>query len=113
MRPPADVLGSYPANLADGVEYLADAGGLSGARLWRLTGGLDTWCLKAWPPETSSPEQLRFAHRLMSQARAAGLAFVPCVLPTLAGATFLESADLLWDVVSWQPGQPGDALSTA
>jgi homoserine kinase type II len=107
MRPPAEVLARYPAELARGTcEFLADAGGLSGARLWRLRTPLGDWCLKAWPAASTAAEQLNFGHRLMAAARRAGLTFVPQVLATDTRVTYVAAGPWLWDVVSWQPGEP-------
>jgi hypothetical protein len=41
----------------------------------------------------------------MSQARAAGLEFVPAVLPTRTGGTWVEHTGRLWELTSWMPGR--------
>src|SRR6059058_1529096 len=111
MGPPADVLSQYPSELlAADCEYQSDAGGLSGARLWRLRASRGDWCLKAHPVATTSAEQLVFGHRLMHIARDMGLHFITAVLPTRAGQTHVASGGWLWDVTTWQPGEaPADA----
>jgi Ser/Thr protein kinase RdoA (MazF antagonist) len=106
MRPPAEVLAQYPLEVAREATFLAGAGGLSGARHWRLHADAGEWCVKAWPAAMTSAVQLGFGHRLMELAHRAGLGYVPRVLPTRSGATFVEAGDWLWDVVSWQPGGP-------
>jgi Ser/Thr protein kinase RdoA (MazF antagonist) len=84
---------------------LGNQGGFSGALLWRVEGGPEVLCLRAWPPGNPSPERLAAIHRLMGLARAAGLAFVPTVYQTTDGATWVESIGRLWDLSTWMPGR--------
>jgi homoserine kinase type II len=100
-RAAAEVLARYPAPFrAAPPVCLGNAGGFSGARLWRLPAAV----LRAWPPDTAA-DRVAFAHRLMTTARAASLAFVPGVAHADAGATCVTHAGRLWDVVDWLPGR--------
>jgi Ser/Thr protein kinase RdoA (MazF antagonist) len=83
---------------------LGNHGGFSGARLWRIDAVGASFCLRAWPPGDPTPERLRWIHGLMAAARAAGLAFVPHVVP-VGGATFTEGAGRLWELIAWMPGR--------
>jgi homoserine kinase type II len=102
-----EVLGRhYPGWSAGGLlAALGNRGGFSGARLWRVQGTAGPMCLRAWPPDGPSPDRLQFMHQLMRQARAAGLAFVPAVVPTRANTTWVEHAGRLWDLTKWMPGR--------
>src|SRR5439155_19168679 len=77
------------------LEPLGNAGGFSGARLWRCEGPSTRSCLRAWPPGAMTPERLAGVHRLMARAVREGLRFVPQVLPARAGATWVACVDRL------------------
>ena len=81
-----NVLGRYPPALREGeLLALGNAGGFSGARLWRLQGPLGSLCLRAWPSDGPSPDRLRLIHGLMKRAHDSGLDFVPRLLAALSG----------------------------
>jgi Ser/Thr protein kinase RdoA (MazF antagonist) len=103
---PWPVLGQYPL-LSSRLSLwpLGNRGGFSGALLWRVEEEGFVCCLKAWPPRTTSPEQLKNAHALMRQARDAGLLFVPAVFITTARTTWVEHGGRLWDLTTWLPGR--------
>jgi homoserine kinase type II len=97
-----EVLHRYAAGLGRGrLIALGNAGGFSGARLWRVECDGMTWCLKAWPSDSSTASRLAQIHRLMHIARDRGLHFVPAVLPSIR---CIEWAQRLWDVQAWMPG---------
>jgi homoserine kinase type II len=103
-RAAAEALGRYPAGLASGAPAPSgEHGGFSGARLWRLGGSAGPLYLRAWPPDWT-PSRLDFIHQLMARACAAGLAFVPRLLPARDGRTWSEHAGRLWEVQEWLPG---------
>jgi Ser/Thr protein kinase RdoA (MazF antagonist) len=87
------------------LALLGNAGGFSGARLWRVDSLAGRLCLRAWPSRESSAQRLSQIHRLMVLASEAGLRFVPVVLVTSAGGTWVEAAGRLWDLTTWMPGQ--------
>ena len=110
------VLMRYPAAMAGLVWVpLGSAGGFSGANLWR---GDFAFALKAWPPSYPR-ERLETVHRWMRQARECGLAFVPAIVATLDGPTWVEHAGRVWDVTAWASGtanfhaEPSDAKLSA
>src|SRR5262249_39745233 len=80
-------------------------GGFSGARLWRVEMPDSPLCLRAWPPQGISAERLTWIHRLMRLAREAALPFVPAIFPTSHGHTWVEQAELLWDLTTGMPGR--------
>ena len=87
-----------------GLQELGNHGGFSGARLWRVEAGEGIFCLRSWPPGDPTSERLGWLHGLMARARAAGLTFVPHVLPAGSG-TFTLAADRLWELTAWLPGE--------
>jgi Ser/Thr protein kinase RdoA (MazF antagonist) len=109
--PPLDavakkVLENYPFLTGTSTPFpLGNFGGFSGARLWRVDGTAGCWCLRAWPPDYPNSEQLTTIHGLMRLAREKGLLFVPTVLSTHQGFTWVAGADRLWEVSTWMTGQ--------
>jgi Ser/Thr protein kinase RdoA (MazF antagonist) len=101
---PHPVLENYPEALGAECASLRNAGGFSGARIWRCRAGNHLYCLRAWPPGSITPEQIHFLHSLMSRASQEGLAFVPAVHRSQSGQTWVNHAGRLWELVSWMPG---------
>jgi homoserine kinase type II len=61
-------------------------------------------CLRAWPREQPSAEQLSFMHQVLLQVHAQGLTFVPQPLRALTGETFVRHDGLFWELTPWMPG---------
>jgi Ser/Thr protein kinase RdoA (MazF antagonist) len=94
----------YPSFCRQGtLTPLGNHGGFSGATLWRIDAPAGALCLRAGPPHEIWP-RLLFRHRLMSQARQSGLAFVPTIVAAVDGATAVEQAGRLWELSEWLPG---------
>jgi Ser/Thr protein kinase RdoA (MazF antagonist) len=104
-RAAAEVLARYDPP-AQRWEALGNAGGFSGARLWRVAAAGGDWCLKAWPPDSNRRERLLEIHAWMSGARTAGLDFVPSIARARDGRTMQESEGRVWDLCQWIPGRP-------
>ena len=68
-----------------GLASQGNAGGFSGARLWRAKSLAGEVCLRAWPSEAIGSSRLQWIHNLMRSAREAGLDFVPRLFQTSAG----------------------------
>jgi Ser/Thr protein kinase RdoA (MazF antagonist) len=101
-----EVLGRYSVlGTGFGLKALANAGGFSGARIWRVEGTAGEFCLRAWPASGPSAERLDALHRWMIIARESGLAFIPTVLTNYSGSRTVEMADRLWEVTTWMPGR--------
>jgi Ser/Thr protein kinase RdoA (MazF antagonist) len=99
------VLAHYPCAWAQAVDSLGNRGGFSGARLWRVQNVAGPLCLRAWPESRPGLERLRDIHERMEQARRAGLEFVPALLRTHAGATWVEASGRVWEITTWLPGR--------
>lgn len=109
MFPPPSVLKHYADSLA-GLRWQSVAGGFSGAEVWRGDDnfGKPVVALKAWP--VGFPvERLKQIHRWMSQAER--LAFVPTIVRTTRGDSFVVAANRLWDATTWKAGAPLSAPS--
>jgi Ser/Thr protein kinase RdoA (MazF antagonist) len=103
---PRIVLAPYSLDMGnDALSSLGNHGGFSGARLWRIESRLGPMCLRAWPAGGMTTVALCSLHELMARARQGGLDFVPAVIPTNDGGTWVEHAGRIWEVTSWLPGQ--------
>ena len=89
---------------ASGWEALGNAGGFSGSRVWRIASAYGTFCLRAWPAARST-ESVLAIHRWMTQARLAGLPFVPRVVVASNHSTVIEAARRCWELTTWQCGR--------
>jgi Ser/Thr protein kinase RdoA (MazF antagonist) len=92
-----------PANAS--LQSLDNHGGFSGANLWRIESDGHSLCLLALSPQENSPDHLAFVHQAMKHARHASLTFVPSLISTLDGGSFLRHADRLWELMDWMPGK--------
>jgi len=104
QRAAEKVLEQFPLAAPIRQVFLGNAGGFSGARLWRIHAGPNTWCLKAWPRGRISAEELNTIHEWMKVARNADLGFVPSVFLTRDRRSFAAYAVRLWDLTEWLPG---------
>jgi len=102
--PLATILAHYPslARPTAPPTALGNAGGASGARLWRFPSGLGPLGLRAWPPDGPDAAGLAEIHALQRQA--SGLGFVPVPVPASTGRTFVEQGDCRWELAPWMPG---------
>jgi homoserine kinase type II len=62
-------------------------------------------CLRAWPPDQPSAEQLSFMHHVLSQVHTQGLTFIPQPLRSQDGETFVQHDGLFWELTPWMPGK--------
>ena len=98
------VLGLYPtsARPTSAPESLANAGGLSGARLWRFPSGIGTLVARCWPPDGPDRAQLEQIHAWL--AASGDLGFVPVPISTIDGPTVVLADDRLWEITPWMAG---------
>ena len=83
------------------------AGGLSTARVWRLTDADGAgYCLKAWWAQSTSAERLAEVQRFLDVLRAADLPFVPKSIRGLAQSAYVAAEGWWWELVTWLPGLP-------
>ncbi len=102
---PTRVCERYPAwsRPLGRVEALGNAGGLSGARLWRFVNARGEHVLRGWPTPGPSREQLERVHGWL--ARASALDFIPTPLAALDGRTIVEESGRLFEMSRWMPGR--------
>jgi homoserine kinase type II len=99
------VLKQFRANVWDQtITALDNAGGFSGAELWRVRQANRDLCLRRWPREHPSGQQLRFIHDVLRQG-GQYLSFLPRVLATPAGDTFVSHDEHFWELTTWLPGE--------
>lgn len=81
--------------------------GFSGSDIWQVTGPASVLplCLKRWPVDHPPPARLPCIHRVLKQAREAGLDFVPELVPAQHGGTTCELAGSTWELMTWLPGE--------
>ena len=81
-------------------------GGLSGAQIWRISLAGQNFCLRRWPSQHPSPDQLRTIHQGVEHVWQSGLHIVPVPHKTLQGDSFLLHEDHLWEISPWLAGEP-------
>ena len=100
------VLEQYPASInpSTEAEALGNAGGLSGASLWKFSAGARTLVARAWPNDGAPRHVLEQIHAWLIECRR--LSFIPTPLPTRDGRTLVEVGGRLWEVAPWMDGIP-------
>lgn len=102
----APVLEQYPGlGPVRRIHSLANAGGFSGAWLWRLEREAGDLCLRRWPQEHPTRERLAFIHRNLLQFSLGGLTCIPLPMNCRSGQTFVAWQEHLWELTPWMPGQ--------
>src|SRR6267378_2844087 len=97
-----DVLGRYSAaDHGATLTALGNHGGFSGALLWRLQVGTETYCLRAWPPGNPTAARLDMILGCLRIATGARLRFVPTLATTRGGETWVEHGGRLWELTTW------------
>ena len=98
------VLNRYPASSqpTSSPRPLGNAGGLSGARLWRFDSVRGPLAARCWP--TDGPDFARLEQIHACLAGTGDLGFVPVPIPALDGRTIVPDDGRLWEVAPWMPG---------
>jgi homoserine kinase type II len=84
------------------LEPLGNAGGHSGAALWRYRALAGTLVLRAWPPEGMSAARLSTIHRWLGTA--CDLRFIPVPIAASDGESVQQPASRCWELAPWMPG---------
>jgi Ser/Thr protein kinase RdoA (MazF antagonist) len=95
----------YPASVQPLATplWLGNAGGGSGARLWRFESGIGDLVARAWPIDGPGPAVLGRIQTWL--ARLADLDFVPVPLNALDGRTLVLLDGQHWEITPWRPGK--------
>ena len=100
------ILSTYPLDCQpETTEFLGNAGGFSGALLWKLKTVRGMLCLRRWPANHPSPTSLRWIHDVLAQVASQGFELVPVPIQCLHGNTFLLADGHLWELTPWMPGE--------
>ncbi len=99
-----NVLDHYGIPVVESIEPLGNAGGFSGADLWRVTTPQGLFCLRKWPTREPSEQRLRWIHRTLQQAADRGLTEVPVPLPHQGRDTVLVYRRARFELTPWKPG---------
>ncbi len=99
------ILSHYPdAAHPQSIEWLGNAGGFSGAQLWRVSTSKQVLCLRRWPAEHPTLERLIQIHHVLRSVFQKGFRFLPAPLKTNGGFTFVQHHGHLYDLTPWLPG---------
>lgn len=93
-------LGELPVSVRE------QAGGLSGARVWRVESVQGTFALRQHPVEFPTEEHLRWLHRFLKEVRDRGYTLLPCPVSTINGATWIKHEEHFWELLTWVHGEP-------
>ncbi len=101
------VLNAYPALLrpTGPILSLGNAGGASGANLWRFPSQAGPLVARLWPPDGPGASHLARVHGWLAEAASASLDFVPIPLATVQGRTIQERGGRLWELTPWKSGR--------
>jgi Ser/Thr protein kinase RdoA (MazF antagonist) len=100
------VLHRYPDQYRpERTEFLAGAGGFSGAVIVRVGCRVGDYCLRGWPPGSLPPRRILGLHRLLRTVLEQGVSQVSVPVAALDGSTLVASGDRLWQLEPWMPGR--------
>jgi len=106
--PNLGIIEHYPALQGSSIEFLEIGGGLSGAKLWKLASDLygdqKFYCLRRWPLQHPSLDQLNWIHRVLIFASENDCHFVPRPLLSVARESMVQQQGYLWEITPWMPG---------
>lgn len=82
------------------------AGGLSGARFWKIALREQLFCLRCHKSvQLAKSKELGKIHSLIEFVGQRGFSQVPLPRQTLAGSTFVETPGAVWELARWLPGE--------
>ena len=107
------LLGLYPAQIQPigPLDSLGNAGGGSGASLWRFESGMGPLVPRAWPVDGPGLPILTRIHKWLGVLK--DLDFIPIPIPVRDGRTILSFEGRFWEVSRWMPGFADPARPTS
>ena len=108
LRKVTAVLSQYPDDCQPtSIQSLGNAGGFSGAQLWKLQTPRGELCLRRWPAEHPSIKRLSYIHTVASYAVLQGHPCIPAPISTKDEPSIAFCSDhRLWELTPWMPGKP-------
>lgn len=105
------LLSTYAADLRPTRDPipLGNAGGGSGASLWRFDSARGPLVARAYPPDGPGLAGIVAVHDWLSLL--AGFSFIPIPLSTRDGRTAVALEGRIWDLAPWLPGAPSSGRS--
>lgn len=87
------------------IQSAGNAGGFSGARIWRIETEGSTFALRRWPDsDTKFETRLRWSHLVLRESVGNGCHFVPVPLPAANGESLVLYDGTFWQLEPWMPG---------
>lgn len=83
---------------------LGNAGGFSGARLWKVVSPTQPLCLRRWPRQHPPADHLGWIHHVLRSCFDQGCSFLPVPLLSDQGQSFVRHDGCLWELAPWMPG---------
>jgi len=100
-----EILRHFPSVDAHDVECLGNAGGFSGACLWKIGTPAGRLCLRKWPQAHPTEDVLRHIHGLLLHAASNGMSELPIPLLNERGDSIVRQRGTLFELSPWMPGQ--------
>lgn len=89
---------------------LNNAGGFSGARLWKVETSQGTHCLRRWPSGTNAA-RVAAIHRVLAHVARRQFELCPRVQLSDQGQSLVVENGATWELASWLPGDAIDPKS--
>jgi Ser/Thr protein kinase RdoA (MazF antagonist) len=100
------VLSAYPEGFAfSEPEFLGSAGGFSGAQFWKVSSNQGLWCLRRWPKESPTREELEFIHAVLEHVWQQGVRRIPTPLRNIDNQSYTCQGGYFWELTPWLPGE--------
>lgn len=88
-----------------GIKFERCQGGFSNSMVWKVSVQTETYSLRAWNRESMTESKLSRLHRFIEFAHQRTNGIVPAIRKTVAGSTFVATGNLIWEVLTWIPGE--------
>ncbi len=102
------VLSLYPMRFRpiSPVQRLGNAGGSSGAALWRYRAADGEMAIRAWPRQGPTLARLELIHKWLKELSEPDIVALPVPVAAADGRTVQQYDGIYWEVTRWLPGTP-------
>lgn len=87
------------------LESLENAGGFSGARIWKAETETGTFCVRRWPRPHPSKDRLEFIHGVLLHLESNNYELIAPPIRAQTGETWAEFGGYFWELNKWLPGK--------